>query len=177
MTALECRALEVSPRRANDRGRAHHLARGGEMAKRTCSFDGCKKPSRSRGYCGTHYERFRRHGSADVVLKLKNVTLEQRFWSKVDKTAPNGCWQWCAAIAWNGYGAFAKRSTKPIVSMVAHRMAWELTNGPVPDGLVLDHLCRNRGCVNPDHLEVVTQAENIRRGLLGVLKPQRQVEP
>lgn len=85
-------------------------------------------------------------------------TFSDRFWSKVDKSGT--CWLWTASIRATGYGQFrvGKRTRD------AHRVAWELTNGSVPDGLQLDHLCRNRACVRPDHLEPVTQRENILRG-------------
>lgn len=86
------------------------------------------------------------------------------FWNRVDKTS-NDCWDWLGVKNQFGYGRvwLAQGGTK-----VAHRMAWELVKGPIRDGFNLDHLCRNRGCVNPSHLEPVTQLENVNRGLKGV---------
>ncbi len=82
----------------------------------------------------------------------------KRFWNKVEKTET--CWLWAAYISTNGYGYF-NLDGRPTQ---AHRVAFELTRGPIPDGLVTDHLCRVRHCVNPDHLEPVTHRENILRG-------------
>ena len=86
-----------------------------------------------------------------------------RFWEKVDKTGPNGCWLWTGACSRRGYGAIL--ADFPDRRMLcAHRAAYEMLVGPIPDGLQLDHLCRNRPCVNPAHLEPVTGRENVLRG-------------
>lgn len=75
-------------------------------------------------------------------------------------TVGDGCWEWTAYRDAQGYGKVrVGRQT-----FGAHRVVYELMVGPVPDGLQLDHLCRNRGCVRPAHLEPVTQRENILRG-------------
>lgn len=74
---------------------------------------------------------------------------------------PNGCWLWSAYRDRNGYGRFQGPHGK-----WAHRFSYETFVGQIPDGLVLDHLCRNPACCNPDHLEPVTQAENVRRFFL-----------
>lgn len=86
----------------------------------------------------------------------------ERFWSWVARGAEHECWVWEGATTQAGYGSFTVRPGK---SARAHRFAYELQHGPIPIGLEIDHLCRNRGCVNPRHMEVVTRSENIRRSL------------
>jgi len=92
----------------------------------------------------------------------KNRPAIERFTEKTVNRA-NGCIEWVAAKSPTGYGSF-----KPVCGelrmQLAHRWSYEYFVGPIPDGLVIDHLCRNRSCVNPDHLEPVTQQTNIRRG-------------
>lgn len=84
--------------------------------------------------------------------------IHNRFWSKVNKT--NRCWIWKAQINTAGYGIFwfNGKNTR------AHRYAFETVRKEIPMGLQLDHLCRNRACVNPYHLEPVTQSVNSSRG-------------
>ena len=85
-------------------------------------------------------------------------SLSDRFFAKVEKTAD--CWLWKAALSRLGYGEFwSGGRMRP-----AHRIAYEMAKGPVRDDLTIDHLCRNRACVNPEHMELVTQGENTRRG-------------
>ena len=73
----------------------------------------------------------------------------------------DGCWDWGGTVHANGYGIISSGRKR----MLAHRWSYEHHVGPIPDGLVIDHLCRNRKCVNPSHLEPVTGLENLRRGL------------
>ena len=84
----------------------------------------------------------------------------QRFWEKVEKT--EGCWLWIASREGGGYGRFYLTHGHGVP---AHRFAYELLVGPIPPGLEIDHLCRNRACVNPAHLEPVTHRINDLRGI------------
>lgn len=83
------------------------------------------------------------------------VTAEARFWAKVEKT--EGCWNWTGVLAGGRYGQLMMGHR---ASVYAHRFSYELHREPIPEGMEIDHLCRNTRCVNPDHLEVVTPREN-----------------
>lgn len=130
------------------------------MAKRTCSIGGCEREARARGWCLLHYDRWRRTGSTD--RKRVPVPSEARFWAKVDKTGPGGCWLWTSTTVPAGYGTFIGEGPA-FGSRYVHRIAYRLLVGDIPAGLQLDHLCRVRSCCNPDHLEPVTASENHRR--------------
>ena len=125
-----------------------------------CSIDDCDRLAVSRGMCSKHERRFRRHGDALITFRPEfEMTLEERFWFKVNKT--DTCWLWTGALRGDGYGKFhVKRKW-----VYAHRFAYELLVGPIPDGLELDHLCRIRNCVRPSHLEPVTHQENMQRAI------------
>src|SRR5262245_2926568 len=92
--------------------------------------------------------------------------LEPRFWSKVSKTDPDKCWWWVASIDVNGYGQFLVNRGQlgyQSTSMAkAHSVAWLLTNGAIPDGMYLCHTCDMPRCVNPSHLFLGTQKDNMR---------------
>lgn len=93
--------------------------------------------------------------------------LPARFWGKVAINQLTRCWEWTASLI-EGYGQFPFGPSR-----LAHRVAFEALVGSVPVGHTVDHRCRTRRCVNPDHLEAVPQAENIRRGLLPIGNAER----
>ena len=95
---------------------------------------------------------------------MTTLTLEQVS-SFADKftIADNGCWEWNKYVGTHGYGQHYVNN----LTILAHRLAYNLVYGEIPKGMQLDHLCRNRVCCNPNHLEPVTHKENARRGLNG----------
>lgn len=116
------------------------------MADGTCSIVGCERQSHARGWCQFHYDYCRRTGSVEGAPEPpppRHAPRRGDFWEYVDKTA-GGCWLWTGNVN-HGYGR-VRRGTH---TAYAHRMAYELLVGPIPDGLELDHLCRVRHCVNP----------------------------
>lgn len=132
---------------------------------RHCTVEGCTRPHRAHGLCEPHYLRLRNWGDVRPDLPIRGRAsrpLKERFMEKVD-LSDDGCWLWTAAVTRTEapYGVFwLDRKQVP-----AHRVSYEIHVGPIPEGLHLDHLCRNPRCVNPDHLEPVTNAENILRGI------------
>ncbi len=95
--------------------------------------------------------------------------LASRFWSKVDRRDPTDCWPWRGALLPSGYGRFGSAGR----SLRAHRVAWELENGPISTGKVIAHWCDQRDCCNPAHLWLTTQAANVADGVRkGRLSPQ-----
>lgn len=145
------------------------------MEQRICSVDRCQNPSKARGWCMSHYDSWRKYGDP-----LKAVTKgvgkgrgrpRMAIFSRVRMADGfDGCWEWTGPISERGYG---------VANGQAHRTVYELLVGPIPEGLQLDHLCHNedltceggaiclhRRCVNPMHLEPVTNQENALRSRL-----------
>jgi hypothetical protein len=136
---------------------------------KTCDIASCDRPHRANGLCSTHYSRVRRRGSVDDPVEL---TLDAMLWRYIGSAEPGACWDWQGSRTNLGYGQLMLRKK----TLLAHRVAWQLIRGEIPAGLQLDHLCRNRGCVNPDHLEPVTVRKNILRGMAPPAKNARKTQ-
>ena len=143
------------------------------MPKRTCSLADCNNTHAVRGYCRTHYERWKRHG--DPYMRTRStVDTEFNFWEKVDKRTPESCWPWLAYVTPGGYAKFTVCNK----SVFVYRYSYELHVGPIPDGMQIDHVkargCVRRDCVNPAHLEPVTpQVNTLRSGSLSAFNAQK----
>lgn len=126
----------------------------------TCEFENCGRIAQlRRGLCGMHYRRLQRYGSP---VRGRLTALERFERSFAMST---GCWLWDGEIDRDGYGHFwAGRR------VMAHRFSYEAYIGPIPEGMQIDHVkargCTSRSCINPAHLEAVTQLENRRRALV-----------
>lgn len=124
-----------------------------------CSVPTCASRAHARGLCNAHYKRLERTGdsSPDQPVQITRDDVS-RFWSKVRKTS--SCWLWLGPLTLHGYPRFTTREKQH----QAHRYAYELVRGPIEHWKELDHLCRVRRCVNPDHLDPVSHRENVLRG-------------
>lgn len=124
-----------------------------------CTVENCKKEQvyKTKRLCISHYKRMWEFGTLELTRIVGDDV--KRFWSKVDKT--DTCWLWTGSGNPGGYGLFLSNGK----NQSAHRYSYKLHKGEIPAGLYLDHLCRVPACVNPDHLEPVTNRENGIRGL------------
>ena len=139
------------------------------MSNRTCSIDGCGKPTYCRGWCSAHYQRWRAHGHplAGGRARLERLPWPENLLSRMEPQ-PNGCIHFTGYLGADGYGRAWDGAR-----VLAHRAAYEHFVGPIPEGMTIDHECHNadetcaggptclhRRCVNVEHLAVKTLAEN-----------------
>lgn len=126
------------------------------MPQKQCIEEGCTSPRRARNRCNAHYLKYmRRESPPRLIGGPERNTLTSVF----DRAVPEGdCLVWTGAKIPLGYGYISIKGTMRRV----HGVAWEAVNGPVPDGMVIDHICHNRACVKVEHLRLATRAQNNR---------------
>lgn len=130
-----------------------------------CNVEDCERANHSKGFCEMHYRRVRRTGNAGRATPMQESRRrpvgsdEDRFLERIECSS-DGCWRWTRGKLANGYAEFQAEGR----TVLAHRWAYAHFVGAIPAGLFIDHLCRVRDCVNPLHLEAVTNKENILRG-------------
>lgn len=122
-----------------------------------CNFDGCGKKLMARGLCAGHYRQIS-EGRPLATLTRHSLTAgmsaEARFWFYVDKSGD--CWEWTGTKKESGYGLLRFDGRL----RAAHRISWELANGPIPPGMDIDHKCHNPSCVRHSHLHPVSTKQN-----------------
>ena len=119
-----------------------------------CSIEDCEKRHYARGWCKRHYDRWRKHGDP---LGAAYQGPEAAFLAKTEPLVGEPAHTiWKGATDRYGYGSLRVNGR----SVKAHRYAWERANGPIPDGMFIDHACHERSCVNPDHLRLATPQQN-----------------
>lgn len=165
-TALAMKADAKSGRKKGDPAR-FVMGHNNRLSRRDgCSVSNCEGRHFAKGLCSKHYSRQRRHGN--LVGLNPQGSAEERFWLRVEKA--EGCWNWKGARGDHGYGSFTGDGG---VAISAHRYSFQLHNGPIPGGLVICHRCDNRACVNPEHLFLGTQRDNVH----DMIQKGRQVLP
>lgn len=147
-----------------------------------CSVLFCERPVFCRDLCSRHYNRLRTTGTTDDGLRAR-APLAERLWAQVRISGPDDCWPWIGKSITHGYGVIGLGG-REAGKIQAHRAAWIVTHGGIPEGeghhgTVIRHKCDNRLCCNPAHLEPGTQGQNVadmwERG--GGFRPQGSLHP
>lgn len=122
---------------------------------RICDIVGCERKSIARGWCNRHYLRWLKHGDP-LAGGTCYTDPEESFLARTEPLCWSDCIIWTGATNGDGYGQLWSGGRK----VQAHRYSWERANGPIPDGMLIDHTCHVRSCVNVKHLRIATPAQN-----------------
>lgn len=122
-------------------------------SKKICSFHSCAREAAAKEMCHAHYKQ-QAIGKPLSPLSKRSLSHQERFDQKVLRG--DGCWEWHGAKTTSGYGHFYFDGK----NRQAHRVSYIWANGPIPEGMQIDHICHNRACVNPAHLRPVTAKQN-----------------
>ena len=122
-----------------------------------CADCGRDRPIRARGLCGSCYNRARKNKDP----RYNTVRKTGPEYMQLSRDTPGKCWPWQGSLSSHGYGMFIHDGKRTY----AHRVTYETAHGALPEGMTVDHTCRVRSCVNPDHLEAVSRADNLRRAV------------
>ena len=123
--------------------------------KPECSVSQCARESSRRGWCENHYRRWRRHGNPEAGHD-RYATPEEAFIARTERRGD--CLIWTGTTTDDGYGVITADGQNVLV----HRWVWEQENGPIPEGVTLDHTCWARACADRAHLRLATHTENVR---------------
>lgn len=123
------------------------------MTANRCVIDGCARRHYGRGWCGMHYQRWAKHGDP-LAGPAVHRSPEEAFAARTEWDGD--CLVWTGMRAPGGYGALRVDGRM----VLAHRYAWARTNGPIPDGMQVDHKCWNKACANAEHLRLASPSEN-----------------
>lgn len=142
-----------------------------KLPPRPCSIKGCPGQDKARGWCKTHWARWKKHGSPNIVVTPQRTDVLDRILRRVNKDGPlpennpnlGPCWIFGGCLNRTGYGQVTVSFEEG--RALVHRVVYQRLVGTIPEGLHLDHLCRTPACCRPEHLEPVTPAENNRRGV------------
>jgi len=131
------------------------------MGEKYCGFEGCERNYYLKGLCRSHYKQLAKGAELRPIRATgrppgsKHGTIEEFFWARVNRG--EGCWAWTGKKSILGYGQIKYEGR----TIQAHRFSYELHVEPIREGGVIDHLCHNANCVNPDHLRVASHSQNM----------------